>query len=51
MIPSQAFGSDIVHESQGGHFFKYIDQTYEMQELHHEEMSHYHHIVALFKDG
>jgi hypothetical protein len=39
MIPSQALGSDIVHESQGGHFLKYVDQPYEMQGLHHEGLA------------
>jgi hypothetical protein len=36
MISSQALWSDIVWESQGGHFLKYVDQPYEMQGLHHE---------------
>jgi hypothetical protein len=38
MIPSQALGSDIIHESQGDHFLKYVDQPYEMQGLHHKNL-------------
>jgi hypothetical protein len=36
MILSQVLGSDIIHESQGGHLLKNVDQQYEMQGLHHE---------------
>jgi hypothetical protein len=39
MIPSQALGSDIVHESQDGHFLKCMDQSYEMQGLHYEGLA------------
>jgi hypothetical protein len=39
MIPSQALGSGIIHESQDGHFLKYVDKPYEMQGLHHEGLA------------
>jgi hypothetical protein len=39
MIPSQALGSDIVHESQGDHLLKCVNHPYEIQWLHHEGLA------------
>ena len=39
MIPSQGFGSDILHEIQGCYILKYTDQCYKMQGLHYEGLA------------